>query len=78
MKQKLILRRRGRLNDNIVAIAYTKSSYLDEDFYKEKMGEKVADGSYELKKHRNYPVNVVALPIEWLMKDKRNVSLRFL
>jgi hypothetical protein len=69
MKKKLVQRVKKPLNDNIVAIATTASCTINQDFYVEQMGE-IPDSNKNHLRYTNYPVKVVAVPIDWLMNQK--------
>lgn len=43
---------------------YSTSSYVDEAFYRTKMDEDTTELSF-----KSYPVKVVALRMEWILKD---------
>ena len=67
MKSKSVLRCKYSFSKDIVAIADTSMQFIDEQFYKNKMGE---DEEYS-----GYPVNVCCLRVGWIICDEKTGSL---
>jgi hypothetical protein len=70
MVNKQTLRVESSQQGNIVSIGKALSSYIDEAYYKEYMFENVNDPNF-----KSYPVKVVALRMQWILK---NTGQRFL
>ena len=64
MTNKQILKVKSGHNDEIVKIAYSHTTYLDENFFKRQMDEIL---STEDKKVKKFPVRLFALKIDWLL-----------
>jgi hypothetical protein len=62
MVDKKVLRVKEPLNDTIVTLQASITSYIDEDFYKEKVGEDMDD-----KDCKGFPVDVVSLKVGWII-----------
>jgi hypothetical protein len=60
MKSKQVLRVEDAIDSNIVSIKPAYSSYIDDLFYKNHMGE-------EIDTRHSFPVKVVALEIGWIL-----------
>ena len=56
-------------SDNIIGIASASSSFIDEDFYTNKMNQKKHDSDYN-----SYPVKVEILEVGWILNMKKRTS----
>ena len=71
MINKQTLRVDDTYQDKIVRISSAQCSYIDEAYYKQLMDENVTDPSY-----KSYPVRVVALRMQWILKKHGYSFLR--
>ena len=62
MRDKKVLRVKHPLNDNIIAIASSQTTFIDDKFYNSSFGERLNDDSYN-----SYPVEIVSLSINWIV-----------
>jgi len=65
MLNKQTMRVVDTYQDKIVAIGDAQSSYIDEDYFKKKMGENLEDERF-----KSYPVKVVALRMQWILQEE--------
>ena len=63
MQRKQVLRAKQPYNDLIVKMASSSCEYVDEKFFSDVLGEK--------EDYPCYPVNVVALRLNWILKDPK-------
>ena len=78
MKKKLVQRVKKPLNGNIVAITDCRSCNITQGFYVDKMND-ISEHDKNALKYQNYPVDVKAVPIDWLMNNKdSDAPLKFL
>lgn len=70
MMNKQTLKIKAKFNDEIVAISGSTSSYIDNAFYREKLGEAQGEDLVELlygEEFKNYPVSTWAFRIDWIL-----------
>ena len=70
MDDKHILRLEDPFSDDIVAMAASRSIYLDDNFYTKRMGEQMSNMDF-----KSYPVNVQCLRIGWIIYEPEGVDL---
>ena len=73
MINKQTLRQSNPFGDSIVAINYSRSSYIDDIYFNKSMGEDSENQSQKI-----YPVKVMALTMKWVLKDDSEDGKRFL
>ena len=62
MQEKKVLRVKKALSDNIIALATSATTYIDDDFYQNKFGEDKKNPNFKA-----YPVEITSLPIQWII-----------
>ena len=72
MLKKQVLKVGKAHSDDIICMTESNSIYVDDKFYKEKMGERLNDPDYS-----SYPVRVVALRIGWMLKSEDHIDGRY-
>lgn len=63
-QNKQTLRLAGTASDSIVAIAASRTRYIDGEYFREKMSEEVPNTDW-----KNYPVRVMVLSMHWAISD---------
>ena len=64
MLNKQTLKVEDQHSEKIVSVMESGTSYVDNAYYKESMGEDRTSEEY-----KNYPVNVYALKLDWIIND---------
>ena len=64
MDDKHILRLEEPFSDDIVAMAASRSIYIDENFYTNEMGDQKTNKNF-----KSYPVNVECLRVGWIIYE---------
>ena len=70
MDDKHILRLEEPFSDDIVAMAGSRSIYLDDNFYTNSMGEQKSN-----MKFKSYAINVKCLRVGWIVYEPEGVEL---
>ena len=62
MQEKKVLRVKKALSENIVAIATSQTTYIDDEFYVKEFGENKQNQNFKA-----YPVEIISMPIQWII-----------
>jgi hypothetical protein len=73
MKQKQVLRVPYKYDANrkdILKVACNNTLYVDQEFYKNHMDEKLSDSKFEFTSNKSFPVAIKSVRVGWLFDSE--------